>query len=90
MYAVGKIFRRFVLCHVTVVQMVDHFGDTSYIKADTGYSAGHCFHNHVRKILFQRRDGEKVYGIVDIYYLMLILDIGERVDMERKLLLQLL
>lgn len=70
--------------------MIDHFGDTSYIKADTGYSAGHCFHNHVRKILFQRRDGEEVYGIVDIYYLMLILDVRERVDMERKLLLQLL
>ena len=72
------------------MQVVDHFGDTSYVKADTGYSARHCFHNHVRKIFFQGRDGEKVYGIVDIYYLMLILDIRERVDMERKLLLQLL
>ena len=89
MYAVANLLKICIVPH-NRCQMIDHFGDTSYIKADTGYSAGHCFHNHVRKILFQRRDGEEVYGIVDIYYLMLILDVRERVDMERKLLLQLL
>ena len=34
MYAVGKIFRGFVLCHVAVVQMVYHLRDAAHVESD--------------------------------------------------------
>ena len=51
--AVGKIFGRFILRHISVVQMVYHFGDAAYVEADTGNTARHGFHNHIGQVFFQ-------------------------------------
>ena len=90
MDAVGQIFRRLALSYVSVVQMIDHFRYASGVETDAGHTAGHCFHHHIRQILFERRDGEEVYGIVYIHQLMLILNIRKRIDAERNQVLQLL
>ena len=70
--------------------MIDHFWYASGVETDAGHTAGHCFHHHIRQILFERRDGEEVYGIVYIHQLMLILNIRKRIDAERNQVLQLL
>ena len=90
MYTVGKVLRRFVSGHISVVQVVNHFGDAADIESYARNAARHCFHNHVGKIFFQRRNDKQVYGIIYIDHFVLILDVRQRVDMERNLFLQLL
>ena len=50
---VGKIFGRFVLRHISVVQVVYHFGNAAYVEAYTRNAARHSFHNHIGKVFFQ-------------------------------------
>ena len=72
------------------MQVVNHFGDAADIESYARNAARHCFHNHVGKIFFQRRNDKQVYGIIYIDHFVLILDVRQRVDMERNLFLQLL
>ena len=88
--AVGKILGRLVLRHVSVVQVVYHFGNAAHVEADAGNAACHGFHNHVGQVLFQRRGDEEVYRIVYVYQLVFVAHKVQRIDLERQQVGQLL
>ena len=75
----GLVFR-----HISVRQVVYHFGDSSDVEAYAGCAASHGFHNGVWQIVLQGWRNEQIYGTVYFGQFGFLIDIGQRETGERE------
>ena len=79
-----------VVCHISVLLMIDHLRYATYLESYARHAAGHRLHDGIRQILRQGRKHEDIGCIVNIRNALVIAHITERNDRERELAFELL
>ena len=65
--------------------MVYLLRDTTHLESHAGHTTGHGLHDGIRQVLRQRGQHKDIHGLIDIDDALLVVDVAQRMGLQRQL-----